>query len=406
MPKKVLLLDIGTTTISGAILEPGTDKILRYTTAINSQTVYGEDIITRIDFAIKSKANACTLQKAAVSSINSLIKRLIKDSNTKRADIKSVFCVSNTAMHHLFLSVDPKPLITPPYRAACTNAMAASAKELGLYLDDDVDVNLLPNIGGFVGSDALSCIIASNMHKEKKTKLILDIGTNGEVILGNRDKILAASTAAGPAFEGAHIDCGMPAVKGAIDRFKISKKGPVISVIGGGPPKGICGSGLIDAVANLLEAGIIDMSGKMERSEFTVYKSSRRNIVISQRDVRKIQLAKAAIYTAIRILMAKFNIGPAEIEEVFIAGTFGGAIDPKSVLRIGLIPEVEEGRIAVLKAATIQGLRAYLRDSRMKSNMKKLFCKIRHIPLFGRSFSQEFASALYMKAPVRSQARP
>lgn len=394
MAKLALLFDIGTTTISGSILDIEKKRLLSGNLVLNGQAKFGDDLVSRIDFALKKQQNASLLQKRVSSSINKLIKLLLSESRSRVKDVASVFCVANSAMHHLFLGIDTSTLITPPYRARQKSEITAYAKMLGLNLGKDVQITFLPNIAGFVGSDALSVILASGIYKERGVQLAIDIGTNGEVILGNKDRILVASTAAGPAFEAKYARHGMPAVKGAIKSVAIKKGRPAFSVIGGGTPKGITGSGLIDACYAALKTGAMDKSGKMKEKEFVIFKRGKKTLSITQNDIRKLQLAKAAIFAATKILLRRYGIEPAAIDRILLTGSFGSSLNKKSVSGAGLIPRIDIRKVHCLNNAALEGLFLYAADSALRKQLLAILSRIEHVPLLGKSFSDEFVSSL------------
>jgi len=392
----ILLLDIGTTTISGTILDAVKGRPLASGVELNKQASFGDDVITRIDFALKDAANAPRLQRAVVSSVNTLAGRLLAQAGQKAGSIREAFCVCNTPMHHLFLGIDTVSLIIPPYRANQKSELTIYADRIGLRLKKGCPVTFLPNIGGFVGSDALALIIASKIYKSSSLKLAIDIGTNGEIVLGNREKILVASTAAGPAFEARHISCGMPAIKGAIESVNIRKKGIDLKVIGNVSPKGICGSGLIDATYQMFKSGAMNNSGKMNSQELLLYKKGKLKISITQQDVRKVQLAKAAIYAAIKVLLRRMDIDETAIKEVFITGSFGSTININSVVGIGLIPKVDKKAVTLLNNGALEGLALYVNKPLLHKRLLSILTKLKHIPLMGRGFGEEFTSSLFI----------
>jgi len=297
-------------------------------------------------------------------------------------------------MHHLFLGIDTSSLITPPYRPNQKSEITVYAKMLGLKLPDNVPVTFLPNIEGFVGSDALSVILASNIYRDAHLRLVIDIGTNGEVILGNKKRILVASTAAGPAFEARYVKNGMPAIEGAITGVKIRKKQVKYDVIGAGTPKGIAGSGLIDACYEIFRTGLMDKSGKLKDKEFIIYKRGRNKISITQNDIRKLQLAKAAIFAATKALLRRYGTDQAHIDQVLLTGSFGSSLNAKSIVGIGLIPKVDIRKIRYLKAGALEGLRLYVTDPLLCKNILTILSKIEHLPLLGRVFDEEYVSSL------------
>ncbi|MFC1806913.1 ASKHA domain-containing protein [Candidatus Omnitrophota bacterium] len=389
-----LLVDIGTTTVSGLLLDKKKNKAGKTDFVLNEQARFGDNLISRIDFSLKKKANKDLISEAGISSINKLIIKLLKKAKKKKECIDSVYCVCNTGVHHLVLKIDASSLICAPYKAMEKSQITTTAQDLGLKLKKDISVAFLPNIESFVGSDALSAILASQIYKTKSYKLAIDIGTNGEIILGNSEKIFVASTAAGPAFEAGHISCGMPAVEGAIESVTIKEDVIQIKVIGGGIPKGICGSGLIDATFNMLESGIINSSGKMNRDELILFKKGKKKISITQQDIRKIQIAKAAISAAIKILIKKAKIEKDDIKEIFITGSFGNTIDIESLIGIGLAPDIDKSRIKITKDGPLAGLSLYVMKKDIKNKLSLIKRSIRHMPMLGKVFNEQFISSL------------
>ena len=242
-------------------------------------------------------------------------------------------------MHHLLLGIDPKPLVTPPYMPRVREALAIGC------------ARVLPNIAGFVGGDTVGCMTATRFDQREALTLLLDIGTNGEMVLGDRHRRVACSAAAGPAFEGAKISCGMGGAPGAVEHVTLKNGQLSYSVIGGGEPKGLCGSGLLDLVAALLELGIIDGSGRMAEKTFVLCP----NVTLTQKDVREVQLAKAAIRAGIELLCAHLGIKPEEIQAVLLAGAFGSFMTPAAACRIGMIPPVLLDRIQSIGNAAGEG---------------------------------------------------
>lgn len=391
----ILLLDIGTTTIKGLLLDGGTRKEISSDFILNAQVKFGEDVISRIDFSLKSAENQQAVKSAVLKSINELVEKLIKNKSVKLSHIKKAIVVCNTAMHHLFLGLSAKSLIQPPYKALEKSEMTISAENVGINIFPKADITILPNIGGFVGSDAIAFIIASGIYNASAVKLCIDIGTNGEIALGNSDKILVTSTSAGPTFEGRHISCGMPAVKGAIEKINIQKNGTVkLSVIGGGTPKGICGSGLIDAVAEMIKCGLVDRTGKMTKKSFVLFKNSSTKVYISQSDIRKMQLGKAAIYAGIKILMRQLNVEVANISKVFITGSFGNSINVKNFILTGLIPAISPTKVKFIKDAPIEGIKKYALSKKIHSELTSVLSKVKRIPLARRDFQEAYIESM------------
>ncbi len=330
----VLAFDVGTTTVAGYILDGETGKQLAYASVLNPQCQFGADVISRIQKALEG--DMVLLQQCIAAALKRLTRDLAEEAKVSPECISAVAIAGNTAMHHLLLGIDPKPLITPPYMPAVIEAME-------LYRG--CAIRILPNIAGFIGGDMVGCMVATQFDQEEDLALLIDIGTNGEMLLGNRHRRIACSTAAGPAFEGAKISCGMRSVEGAVTRVTVESGKPKFHVIGGGMPVGICGSGLVDLAAFLLDEGIIDDTGFMACGQYCLEDS---NVILTQKDIRELQLAKAAIRAGIDLLAETMEISTADIKKVYLAGAFGAYMDPKSACRIGMIPPVLSDRISVI----------------------------------------------------------
>lgn len=381
-----LAVDIGTTTITIALINLNAKKELLRLSGPNYQYEFGDDIISRIDFVLRKKQNLNTLKNKAVYSIN----KLIKQSKIDKNNIINVALVGNSAMNHLFLGINPRPLITPPYRPAIKDTVYKKAQDTGLLVNRNAQVVFLPNIAGFVGSDTLGLIISSEIHNSAQIKLGIDIGTNGEIVLGNKNKILVTSTAAGPVFEAKYIKCATRPQKGAIDSIKIASGKIKYSVIGNIKPKGICGSGLIDLVSQLLKENIIDKSGRfIHCKRFVIYKTQNREIFIDQQDIRKFQLAKAAIRAGIETLINSCKIGYKDISGVLITGRFGNRLNRQNIINIGLVPPAKN--VFFLFDAALEGAKQYLLDpQKQKQEISRILEKTVHIRLISKTFQERF----------------
>jgi uncharacterized 2Fe-2S/4Fe-4S cluster protein (DUF4445 family) len=390
----ILLLDIGTTTISGDIFDTRRKKPIATGLVLNAQRRFGDDIVSRIGFASQASQNARLLQVAIADSINLLLKKLLRESGRTRADIGSVLCACNSAIHHMFAGLDLSSLITPPYRPIETRAMTLQAYQLGLKLGKTTPLTLLPNIGGFVGSDALCVILSSKVLDSDKPRLVIDIGTNGEIVLGNRHNIMVASAAAGPAFEAGYIKNGMPAIKGAIDRVRIIGGKADYRVIGGGQPAGIAGSGLIDLCYAMLQTGFLKKSGLMHEKEFIVYKKRGKKISITQADIRKIQLAKAAILAGVTVLIKRSRMDISDIDKILLTGSFGSSLATRGIMGVGIIPATDAGKLRYIQDGALKGLRLYASSAATQNRLIHAKDIIKHVPLFGKVFAKEFTPSL------------
>lgn len=380
-----IAFDIGTTTIVGYLIDLRSGMELSIVSALNPQTKYGADVITRITYASREKGGLEKLHAAVVAALNRLIGEAADKAGARPEDIYAITIVGNTCMHHLFLGIDPTNLALAPYLPVTGNALTLSSQELGIEINEAGMIYVLPNIAGFVGADTVAVLLATEIDWSEGVKLVIDIGTNGEIALGSREKLLACSAAAGPAFEGAQISSGMRGAVGAIDHVRFGES-LEYSVIGSGKPQGICGSGLLDAVAGLLELGVIDKKGRilspeqLENPQAARFKNNimkheganafllvdesaathSRPILITQRDVRELQLAKGAMATGIRVLIEKFGIEATAITEVLLAGAFGNYLNPHSACVIGLIPPELEAKVKMVGNAAGTGAKLAL----------------------------------------------
>jgi len=390
-------LDIGTTDIKGSLLDVSSKRELAKTSVPNEQKAFGQDVITRLHLATKT-GGLKELNKRAVSSINKLLIKLAKDASVDKRDIKKIVAVGNSAMYHLVLMVKPDTLAKAPFLPAEKRTQERNANKMGIDAAKDAIFRFLPNISGFVGSDILASILATEIHKDKRYNLIMDMGTNGEIALGSNDRIFVTSCASGPAFEARHIRCGMPAIDGAIIRAKVIRKKLSFKTVGSVSPKGISGSGLIDVISILLNKNIIDRRGRMRRKEFVIYKKKNKKIYLIQKDVRELQLAKAALSAGIEILRRKTKIELDELNRFYITGTFGEGMDKKNARNIGLIPkEVSFGIIKFLKDGALSGAKkALLEKSSCEEEIDSILDKCEHIELHkDKEFEEVFTTSMY-----------
>ncbi len=383
-------VDIGSTTVALYLCNLRTGEMLAAESEMNPQIVYGEDVMSRIQYTIEHKDGLEKLHKAIIATLNKLLKQAVKTANkelhemdgldmgeesarpTRPAgitldDILEMVLVGNSTMHHLLLNLHPKDLGLAPFVPAIHKSVDVKARELGLHINPAGNIHVLPTIASFVGADTSAMIVAEEPHKQDENWLLIDVGTNAELVLGNRKRLVCTSTPTGPALEGAHVEYGMRAASGAMERIEIDEKTlePRYKVIGVdgwntdyaefiGKVKGICGSAIIDGVAELFRAGIIDSRGKFKQGlesrrirkgasgwEYVIAwaeeTSIGRDIPMTQQDVRQIQLAKAALFTAARTLLKRFGL--QDPDKVILAGGFGSFIDKEKAMLIGLIPD-------------------------------------------------------------------
>ncbi|MDA3938690.1 MAG: ASKHA domain-containing protein [Spirochaetia bacterium] len=357
-----IAIDIGTTTIAAYLLNFNSGETIDTISGLNSQKIFGADVISRIEYSMQGVGNLKLLQEKILTQVSDLCIFLAERNNISRKNIYSIILAGNTTMLHLFYGIDPAGIAVAPFIPGFLGVMSLPSS---VFKDFPLSCIIfsLPSISGYVGADIVAGILATKMHERDELSLLIDIGTNGEIVFGNKEKLYCCSTAAGPAFEGAHISCGLGGIPGAVDSVELSDGQITCSTIGNERAIGICGSGIIDIVAVLLKSGLVDFTGRIldndevdgksktfleemliNRGEpaFLVTKASEsgegKEVVFTQKDIREVQLAKAAISAGILSLLNKAGRDLAEIEHVFIAGGFGSYISKKSAADIGLIP--------------------------------------------------------------------
>lgn len=325
-------VDLGTTTLVAQLLDLRTGNVLAVRSALNAQARYGADIMSRIELALAGDARE-HLTRIIREQIGGLIAELLGAAPAGQP-LADVVLVGNTAMHHLFCGLSVAPLAHHPFEPEDDGLRTFTAGELGWPAAGGARVQFLPCLGGFVGSDILAGILATGLHQRERPGLLVDLGTNGEIVVGNREQLLCASTAAGPAFEGARISMGMRAATGAISAVTLGHGALLATVLGGGEPRGICGSGLVDAVACGLELGKVLPSGRLAGGDDLPVAGA---VKLTQWDIRELQLAKGAIAAGIRLLIERWGARPRDLVRVWLAGAFGNYISRVSARRIGLL---------------------------------------------------------------------
>ena len=398
-------IDIGTTTVVAKLIDMTDGRCLATQADLNPQSRYGDDVISRIAYA-ETDAKLAELQKVITDCISDLIARLCKQAGVDAKCIYEMAVVGNTTMNHIFLKLPVKQLGQAPYKAFSLDAKDTPASELVLQINPAGNIHTVANIAGFVGSDTTAVALAVDIDSAEEMTLAVDIGTNGELVLGTGDKLYAASCAAGPALEGARITCGSRAAEGAIEAVVAGEDDIVLDVIGDCPPRSICGSGLIDAVAVLLNLGIIDATGRFARPNtlegklspaiasrifeqdgqpaFVLARAanvSERDLILTQKDIRQVQLAKAAIRAGIKLLQKKVGITDADIQRIFLAGAFGNYIRAESALRIGLLPDVPAESIHFVGNAAAAGAQMILLSQRCRDKACELARKIEYVEI-------------------------
>ncbi|MDY9920210.1 MAG: ASKHA domain-containing protein [Synergistota bacterium] len=407
-----IAVDIGTTTLVAYLVDMATGKTLAASSAINPQTSFGADVISRISYIDSRPERLSDLQKAVVRQINDLIKELFSKTGRSATNKDLIVAAGNTTMEHIFAGISPESIGKSPFEPQFYDSIEFDAVKLGIEAENGVKVKLMPNIHGFVGGDIVSGIIYSGMHDTDELSLLVDIGTNNEMVLGNKDLMYCCSAAAGPALEGAKIKMGMRAAPGAIDSVKINGSGITITTIGDMPPVGICGSGLVDAISELLKSGVITQSGRFaDKEKLEEYLSSRfkgkkgkdfsfilaaegeyrsnPEVGITQKDIREIQLAKGAIAAGAQILLDVAGKKLDQIKNVYLAGAFGNYIDIENAVRISILPDVARERIHPVGNSAGAGACLMLKDPSLWDTAAHIIKRAEHIELANHKDFQE-----------------
>lgn len=415
--------DIGTTKVVAYLIDLVTGETVATESMPNPQIPYGEDLMSRIAYAIKEHDGAGRLQYAVVDGINTLITRLCAAKGISRDDILEMMVVGNTAMHHLFFGIPAQHVAAAPYAPAVRAAITSSPSHVGVNIYPFGKIASLPNVAGFIGADAVADLLSSGLYNDKRIGMMIDIGTNTEIIAGNRNRLISCSCASGPAFEGAHIKYGMRASTGAIERVWIDTSTLEVNLrtVDDAPARGICGSGIVDAVSELFKAGVLDQSGKIVspqggrvrrtsegEPEFVLASGNETatggDVTITQHDVQEIQLAKAAIFTGVSILMKRLKLKPSALAKVYAAGAFGTYVDASSAIHIGMYPDVPVDRISFIGNAAGSGARLCLRSVEKRDLAERLSRKIEYVELAAeKTFQNEFAQAMFL--PHRDRSR-
>jgi uncharacterized 2Fe-2S/4Fe-4S cluster protein (DUF4445 family) len=409
-----LAVDLGTTKIAVFLVDLLNGATLGSKGVMNPQIAYGEDVISRIQAALDEQVGAERMQALVVQAINAASASLLHSAGLQAEDLTAISLVGNTAMHHLFLRLPVRQLAVSPFIPATSGAMMLWAREVGLQAAPGAPLYLLPPIAGFVGSDHTAALLACHFHDSPGNALLLDIGTNTEIALRAHRKLYSCSCASGPAFEGAHIQHGMRAAPGAVEQVSINQQDLSVqyTTIDDQPPVGICGSGILDAVAEMARVGILRANGHLRKNmlqkdgpdgvapAFTLAEwqegDQRREVAITQQDVVEIQLAKGAIRAGAEVLLEEAGLAASELDQVIIAGAFGRYLDPLNALRIGLLPPVPLERIRQVGNAAGVGARLALTSQRQWEAGIELAQNIRYLELTTHpSFRRRFKAALH-----------
>ena len=422
-------IDVGTTTLAAFLCDLTTGAVLAKASRMNPQIGYGEDVLARISYAASEADGRERLRAAVIGALNELTAKMTKQAGYMPADVDEMVLVYNTAMHHLALGLDPRYVGRAPFAPAASAPLDIKARDLGIAINPSGNVHSLPVEAGFVGADNMAVLLAEEPYKSDKVKLIVDIGTNGEIDLGNRDRLLSTSCATGPALEGAQIAFGMRAAPGAIERVKIDSMSfeprykvigqeewhplpydwhPTVQKIGA---QGICGSGVIDAIAAMHKAGIISKAGRIDvkldtprvrrgesgRLEYVLAWAKEtaigKDIVITQADIRAVQLAKAALYVGAEYLMERYGVD--HVDEVILAGAFGSYIDKESAMAIGMFPDCDLSHVHAVGNAAGDGARIALLDAEKRREAAQVARRVEFVETAAEpDFQKKFMDAI------------
>ena len=410
-----LAVDLGSTKLAVYLVDLASGATLAKTGVMNPQISYGEDVVSRIAFANKSAENRRTLQTRLVETLNGVIKEFCNQLGVTHDQIVDAVVVGNTAMHHFFCGLPVEQLGAAPYVAAVSQPLDVRAAELGLTLAPGAWVHLPANIAGYVGGDHTAVLLTTQGFAARQTLVAVDIGTNTEISVIHNGKIVSCSTASGPAFEGAHIRDGMRAAPGAIERVRISNGEVHVTTIGGLAPTGICGSGILWAISEMLVAGIVDERGSLRKdapgvrttngskAEFVLSLASKsghgRDVVVTRSDINEIQLAKGAIRAGIEILLHELGLDPMQVDAWIIAGAFGTYLDIGSALKLGMFPSAPLERFHQVGNAAGVGAKQMLLSRHKRLEANRLVEQVEYVELtIYPQFTQEFVKAMYLKS--------
>ncbi|MEY4492735.1 MAG: hypothetical protein RL355_84 [Actinomycetota bacterium] len=404
-------IDLGTTTVVATLLDLVTGTPMAVKSMLNKQQPFGADVISRISAAMMDPQAGPLMQKAALDTFNELIAEVCTEARISAQQIYALSIAGNATMVQLLLGVDPEPVGVAPFITASQKWPTMSASEIGIDVLGTARCYLFPSFGAYVGGDIVAGVLATGMDRDKRTRLLIDVGTNCEIVLTNGDTILSTAAPAGPAFEAASIACGMRAADGAIEVVQVKDGELVLGVIGDATPIGLCGSGLVDAVYALNKAGLLDNSGRfvtddeakqiapkladrlITRAEgdraFVLYGEGETPVFLSQRDVRELQFAKASIATGWRLLLEELNLKDDDVQQVLLAGSFGSYLSPTSAVGIGLVPKLPVMRIVSAGNVAGEGAKMVLLSDTERHGADALLDEVTYVELSDRPDFQE-----------------
>jgi uncharacterized 2Fe-2S/4Fe-4S cluster protein (DUF4445 family) len=407
--KLAIAFDLGTTSIAAALLDTLTGERLAMTGGLNPQREFGLDVVSRLDAALNSEGAMLRMKGAVNGVLEQMALELLAGAGAKATDLKIVAVAGNPAMEHILLGLPIRSLAFPPYRPLITSGRMMNSVDLGW--DTALPAYIFPLPGGFVGGDLVAFLYGVDAARSTQSaaRLFLDLGTNGEIALVLGEKIYATSAAAGPAFEGGNLTCGMAALAGAISAVRLEGEKLGFTTIGGGPPVGICGSGVLDTMGELLRTGLLDQTGRLRspteinsnlanriieidhETAFVVYRDAKRVIRLGQKDIRQVQLAKAAIRAGIEVLCERSGMPAEAVQEVVLTGSFGATLDPGALKNVGILPEKMVNVCSFVREGALSGVARSICNPGGIEEIDMLAKRIRVIPLSGTpAFEKHF----------------
>jgi uncharacterized 2Fe-2S/4Fe-4S cluster protein (DUF4445 family) len=407
-----IAFDLGTTTVVATLLDLETGQPAAVKSMLNRQQPYGADVISRVSATMLDEQALSALEARAHETLAELAGEVCEEAGVDAAEVYEIVVVGNVTMVQLALGIDPEPLSMAPFIVAAHDLPAALAADFGVDVHPRAPAVIFPSLGAYVGADIVAGMLATGLVRDKRLRLFIDVGTNSEIALGSHDRVLATAAPAGPAFEAAQIRCGMRAAEGAIEGVKIADDALELQVIGDTDPVGICGSGLVDCVAELVGAGLLDHSGRFVPEEtaadiapsladrLTKVGEERvfmlaDNVYLSQRDVRELQFAKASIATGWNILMNELGVTAEDVSQVLLAGSFGAYLSPASAIRIGLVPRMALPRIVSAGNVASEGAKMAALSVRERAEARSLIHEVEYVELSGREdFNDMFIDQL------------
>ena len=404
-----IAVDIGTTTTAASLIDVKEGREIARAGEYNHQARYGDDVIARINYASKNEGGVKAVHEAVIETINELIDKVCRRAEISRENICFMVTAGNTTMMHTLYGVNPNYIRRSPFTPTFSQAPPLQARELGLNIAEKAPIYSFSAIGSFVGGDIISGVLASRLHEQEKLTMLIDIGTNGEVVVGNSDFLIACSASAGPAFEGGGITHGVRAMPGAIEQVQITADyEPLVSTIENEAPLGICGTGLIDLISTLQQAGIINRSGNYNKEldidrlrqraednmEFVLVWEEEadieEDITLTEHDIKHVLRSKAAIYAAIRIILERLSFTEEMIQQVFIAGGFGNYLNVEAAIRLGLFPDLDRDRFSFIGNSSLQGARRAVLSGEEFREAREIASRMTYLELSSEEHSGDF----------------